>query len=245
MSCISLGNSNVQCRVQLDRFIIRSVILSAVMKRKAIIFSQLQNFKKSKYPEFLKNILIETAFDTAAALRTINKSTIEEIEKIVNQRTNLLKDTSYIDETGNLIKTPFKFMLGHESLLLRLPNDVDAYLSRKTKSICEIPTIDDLKVSFVERIKIFAERKNIALTLSSVLGSVNLSEFTHKENIVKCVANCPFCLIKICCSYKSNWKICNYNKHILSCAEKAARLNPQIERATPAVVLHELKNALR
>lgn len=211
------------------------------MKRKAIIFSQLQSFKKSKYPEFLKNILIETAFDTAAALRTINQSTIEEIEKLVNQRTNLLKDTSYIDETGNLKKTPFKFMLGHESLLLRLPNDVDAYLSQKTKPICEVPAIDDLKVSFVERIKKFAEKKNIALTLSSV----NLSEFTHKENIVKCVANCPFCLTKICCSYKSNWKICNYNKHISSCAEKAARPNPQIERATPAVVLQELQNALR
>lgn len=217
------------------------------MKRKGIIFAQLQFFKKSKYPDFLKKILIETAFDTAAALRTIKKSIIEEIEIFVNQRTDLsdlLKDTSYIDETGNLKKTPFKFMLGHESLLLRLPNDVEEYLSKKEVRKSEIPAIEDIKLLLIEKINNFARDKNIELTLSSE----DISKFTKSNNCVKCEANCPFCSRKICCSFYSSWKLSNYNKHIISCAKKAARPNsrpnPQIERATPAVVLQELQNAL-
>lgn len=210
------------------------------MKRKGIIFSRLQIFKKSKYPDFLKNILIETAFDTAAALRTIKKSTIDEIEKFVSERTDLLRDTSYIDETGNLKKTPFKFMLGHESLLLRLPNDVEEYLSTEKVPKKEILAIDDLKLLLIEKICKFSRNKNIQFTLSAE----DLSKFSQINNCFKCEVNCPFCSSKIGCTFNSSWKLSNYYKHIVACVQKAARPNLQIERASPAAVLQELQNVL-
>lgn len=94
------------------------------MQRNELIVRDLEKFKKIKYPEFLKIILIETGFDTAAALQTIEKKLIGDIEKVVNEKTFLLKGTNYVTETGNLKNTPFKFMLGHESLILRLPKRI-------------------------------------------------------------------------------------------------------------------------
>lgn len=126
------------------------------MKRIGLVFARIENFKKIKYPVFLKNILIETAFDTAAALKAIKQSTIENIEQFVSNRLDLLANTNYIDETGNLRKTPFKFLPGHEALILSLPNYVDDYLCKKKK---DIPAIEHLKLSLMEKIKEFAIKK--------------------------------------------------------------------------------------
>lgn len=226
----------------LDRFMFYSVILSAVMKREGLIFSQLQNFKKVKYPGFIRNILIATGFDTAAALRCIKKSTIEEIERFVNNKTDfsdLLKDSSYIDERGNLKKTPFKFMLGHEILILNLPEDVKEYKLRKVQK-SEILKIEELKLSFIERTKKFAQKKNITLTINSE----DLTKFEKSNTGIKCEAKCPFCAVKTICTYDSSWKLSNYNKHIISCARKNARVSSQIKRSEPTAVLKELQNQL-
>lgn len=210
-----------------------------MVKRKGIIFSHLQNFKKFKYPEFIKKILIEAAFDSPATLRTIEKSVVEKIETFVNNKTDLLKGTIYVDEAGNLKKTPFKFMPGHESLILGFPKDIDEYLSNKKLTKSEIPKIDDLKKLFIERVKTFAETKKLTFTLNSE----DLSKFVRNNNRVKCEANCPFCQARTSCTFDSSWKITNYYKHIVSCAKKVTTTRSLIERASPAV-LSQLQNVL-
>lgn len=211
------------------------------MKRKGIIFAHLEQFKKCKYPVFIKNILIETAFDTAASLRAIKKCTIEVIENFVNDRTDLLKGTS--DNSGNLKNIPFKFLIGHEALILRLPNDVEEYLLSKNERKKEFPAIDELKKLFITRIKNFTENKHIELTLNPE----DLSKFTNNKSCVKCVANCPICSSKIDCTYSTSWKISDYCKHIVTCAQNLAQNNArptQIQRSTPNVVIQEVRNAL-
>lgn len=80
------------------------------MKRKGLILTHLESFKRVKFPIFIKNILIECAYDTVAALRTINNATILELEKFANKRLDLLKNTNYIDNTGKLKSDPLKFL---------------------------------------------------------------------------------------------------------------------------------------
>lgn len=65
------------------------------MKRAPIIFTRLEKKNKNRYPIFIKNILVEAGFDSAAALRTIDKSAIENIEKFVDENVTLVKETKY------------------------------------------------------------------------------------------------------------------------------------------------------
>lgn len=216
------------------------IILSIVMKRKGVIFSHLQTFKKSKFPQFIKEILISTGFDTAISLQSIRKATIEELERIITNNTDLLKNTEYLNETGNLKKTPFKFMLGHETLILNLPNDVKEYLTRnKKQKEKEIPQIDELKLMFIERIKNFLRDHNINLTQNTE----DLTKFEITGKVVKCAVKCPLCSNKVNCMFNSTWKISNYCKHIKSCVKKV-ETQRQIKRSVPAVVLRELESAL-
>lgn len=94
------------------------------------------------------------------------KEDIEIIEASVNKNIDLLKDSVYdsvyLDENGILKKTPFKFLLGHEALLLGIPKDVEEYLSnkkQKKESKNLPPPIDQLKVSLIKKVTEFAEKK--------------------------------------------------------------------------------------
>lgn len=86
------------------------------MNRRTPIFTSLEDFNGSKYPKFIKDILKATAFDRQATLRVLTKNSIDLIESIVNVNTELLKDTVYLDKEGNLKKSPFKFLPGHETI---------------------------------------------------------------------------------------------------------------------------------
>lgn len=102
---------------------------------KGLIFTRLEKSNNSTYPKFLKNILIHTGFNSYAALSIIDKNSIESIETYIKDNFDeskiLLKDTLYLDSNGNLNKTPFKFLLGHRSLILNLPKDLNEYFSKK------------------------------------------------------------------------------------------------------------------
>lgn len=171
-----------------------------------------------------------------------------QIENFVNKRTDLLIDSDYLDENGKLKASPFKFLLGHKSLILQLPVDVEEYLSLKKVKKSEIPAIKDLKDLLIQKINNFAETNKIEVRVKAE----DFNNFTQNKNIIKCDAKCPFCLNKISCSYYSCWKLSNFNKHLLSCKQKATKLNQEpslgskaeIKRFTPAVVFKELHSAL-
>lgn len=211
------------------------------MSRRGIIFGRIERFKKVKFPAFLKHILIESAFDSAAALKTIKKPTIGDIEQFVSKRLILLKKTVYIDETGNLKKNPFKFLPGHEALILNLPNDVDDYLREKNKEK-GIPAIGDLKLSLVERINIFANQNKLKIATDRII-------ITHSNKQVKCFLKCPYCGVQLSLPFDSSWKLSNYKKHILCCVKKIVqppnlRIERASKRAEPGAVLRTLQNVV-
>lgn len=192
------------------------------MKRRRQIFSLLEEFTKSKYPKFIKQILIENAFDSEAALKTIEKSSVDKIEKIINENTDLVKDTVYVNNDGSLKKSPFKFLLGHEALILNIPLDLEKYLQSKSKKKNTTPDIINLKVLLEKKIKKYIESKGLDLTIQSD----DFTSFSVSDNVVKCLARCPICSIKVPCAYDSSWKNSNYCKHIVHCFDKKAKKKP-------------------
>lgn len=208
------------------------------MKRKGLILAHIESFKKVKFPIFIKNILIECAYDTAAALRTINNATILELEKFANKRLDLLKNTNYIDNTGKLKSDPFKFLPGHEAVILQLSVDIDEFLTEKENKI--IPEIDTLKKSITEKINNIVSKKNFTINSAFVTG------FTELNNKVKCFVKCPICSKKFSCTFHKSWKLSNYKTHFNSCKKPPLNIpqNPTIHRATSAAVLLQLKATL-
>lgn len=193
------------------------------MKRKGCIFLLLEKFNGSKYPTFIKDILKETAFDTEAALKTLEKSSVEKIEQIVTENTDLVKNTVYVNHDGSLKISPFKFLLGHKNLILAIPIDLQKYLQSKLeqKNAKRVPDIKNLKVLLTDKIKKYIESKKLDFTVQSD----DLTNFSTSGNRVRCLARCPFCSIKVPCVYNSSWKNSNYNKHIVNCFNKEAQKN--------------------
>lgn len=191
------------------------------MKRRRQFFSHLEEFNGSKYPTFIKNILKETAFDTEAALKTLENSSIKKIEQIVNENTNLVNDTIYVDNNGVLKKSPFKFLPGHEALLLNIPIDLKKYLESKLEGKKKTPDIKNLKVLLKDKITKYIENKKIDLTIQSD----DFTNFSVSDNCVRCLAKCQICSIKVPCLYNTSWKNSNYCKHIVDCFKKKAKKN--------------------
>lgn len=224
-------------------------ISTLTMSRIGHIFTQIEKSNNCKYPDFIKKILIQTAFDSTAALRTLNKNSIGQIEQFIDEHIECLNETTYLDEIGQLKTKPFKFLPGHESLILNIPKEVNDHLAKKkqVKSArkSDIPPVEDLKLLFAEQIKKYCAKKNIELASNSL---DDFCEIFHANNRIKCLAKCWFCSFKVSCIYDSCWRASNYYKHIVGCARKSlgksVRHIPPIERAKPDGVLLELQNAL-
>lgn len=185
------------------------------------IFKRLENFNRSKYPEFIKTILQENAFDSYSALKTLNKENISIIEQSLNENLdNLkekLKDSVYLNSEGNFKRTPFKFLVGHVSLLLNIPNVIDK-ISSKNKSTTDSTNTDPvhLKKLLEKNIINHAAKKNIVfhLNVNQLIGEISNNS---AGTVYRCRVKCPFCERKTLCTYSTCWKIGNYTKHYLSC----------------------------
>lgn len=220
-----------------------NIIHQPVMKPSGVIFTRLEKSNNSKYPKFIKDILMRTAFDSAASLKTLNKSCIENIEKFVHENKELVKDTVYVDEEGNLKNIPFKFMIGHESLLLNIPKDLEVYLSKKNtvEKKRETPAFDDLRSTFKNKLQKYLNKKHINLTFGEDLGEDLAKHFSKKNNRVKCIAQCPFCEARFPCVYDSCWRVSNYFKHIVPCLKKHA---PKQALETTGQTFPEISNPI-
>lgn len=204
---------------------------------KGLIFTRLEKSSESKYPNFIKDILIHTGYNSSATIKIIDKNAIETIEKYINDNFDdieiLLKDTLYLDSNGNLKKTPFKFLIGHISLILNLPKDLNQYFAKKVEIVTikktkEIPPTEELKKTFNVRVKEYTDKKKIKIDLNKI----SVVNFSSSNNRVKCLAQCPFCSIKFVCYFDSCWRTSNFFKHIVSCSKNKVQSSAPITSST-------------
>lgn len=191
------------------------------MKQTAPIFTKLEKLNRSKYPKFIKQILILTAFNTPAASKAINENSIRQIESAVNNNLNLLSKTEYVDKRGELKNKPFKFLIGHETLLLNFPQEIRELqtLKKSEKTPGTNQNIDqkELKILLVEKVANYIKNKKLAI-------NIELEITNSTEN--RCSVKCPFCIKKIPCTFDTRWRISNLCTHILSCSKKIANRLP-------------------
>lgn len=185
------------------------------------VFSRLEKFIGSKYPKHIKNLLLHCGFESENALLTINEKSIEEIEQILNQNIDLLKlvlkDTTYIDRNGLLISAPFKFLLGHKSLILNIPKTIEEFNEnkKKNKSVkehSESINIENLRASLLLRFKSYKGKKNQNFSVTQD----HFKKFTLKDKRAKVFVKCVNCAVYVPCSFDKSWNISNYIKHIAS-----------------------------
>lgn len=184
------------------------------------VFNRLEKFNGNKYPKFIKNILIYCGFENEISLSTINEKSIEEIEQNINQNIALLRGTNYIDTNGSLISAPFKFLLGHKSLILNIPKTIEEFTDNKKKKKSvknaeasgEQSNIENLRESLLLRLENYRKKKNLKFSVSQD----HLIKCTLDDKRSKIHVKCVYCDVHVPCLFVNTWCISNYTKHILT-----------------------------
>lgn len=177
-------------------------------------WSNLEKFMKGTVPPSLKKILQETGYDSDIAIESINSDSIKTLEKHINDRRCLIKDTvydKYIKENE-----PFEFLPGHKIVLLNLPNRIKQYkesiISKKIEQSAISKSEEWLKNDIVEKLNVLLDSFGAELKITTA----NISDFFKKDNICKCKIKCPFCTTetkKYTCTYNGYWSISNLKRH--------------------------------
>lgn len=76
----------------------------------------------------MKNILIHCGFDCESTLSLLNEDAIDKIEKEVDIKKELIKNTIYEKKEGN-----FKFLIGHKQLILAIPETLAETIRAKKR----------------------------------------------------------------------------------------------------------------
>lgn len=182
-------------------------------------FEKLESFFHIKYPNFIKEILKLTGFDSLYGLNTLDETTIKEIEEEVNKSIlnndgiieNIVKNTVYEKKLSEISdENPFKFLIGHKSILLNIKKDVEKYT--KTKKLDIFKDTDTLKHSLLKKIEKYLISKNY----KSTVEIEHISKLSAKENWAKCYVKCSFCEVETPCTFDGCWRTSNFYKHLSS-----------------------------
>lgn len=184
------------------------------MDKSGSIFNKLEKFTGIKYPQFIKDILLNNGFDWEYALLGITEKEIEKLEADVNENKHLIKDTIYETKEGT-----FKFLIGHRIVLLNIPQTLNAYKNKnqrknleKNKSSEIALNKNEILMKLLTKIKNYFLIKKIECEFSI---ENNITEVAVNENSIKCRVKCIKCDVKIPCTFVNHWKISNYTKHVI------------------------------
>lgn len=160
----------------------------------------------------LAKILIDTGFDCALAISSIDSKAIKSIEEYINKHKHLLTGTEYENLIANNLE--FKLTPSHKSIVSSLPKLLEFYKEKNRKNLA-CARIDEeeeqnLKQTLVTKIKHFANKFSFDLNFSVE----SVCEFRQENGVFKCRFECPVCFTKIKCEYKRYWLVGNLEKHI-------------------------------
>lgn len=181
------------------------------------------------YPKFLKNILIHCGFDCESTLSLLNEDAIDKIEKEVDIKKELIKNTIYEKKEGN-----FKFLIGHKQLILAIPETLAETIrakKRKTEKKNEVKLdANILGHDVINRINNYMQSRNLDCKVEEEHIQVIDFDEDGPTGRAKVVLKCVFCEIETACTYDKHWHISNYTKHVsshLKNAEKISEKNGQ------------------
>lgn len=189
------------------------------MEKVCTVFKHLEKFTQEKYPKFLKSISIYSGFDSEPALQAITEKEIQQIEEVINEDKDFLKinlkGTNYEKhlEDENF---KFKFLIGHKTILLKIPQTLDDYIKQKDKKKTVNRNLNQNEVVEILSKKIinYFTKKKFPATNLRVFSFENLAKNVRSFQIdgnnpenneqfrAKCSLKCPFCTVYTAC-YKT------------------------------------------
>lgn len=109
------------------------------MEVKMSEWADIENFVGENVPMFLKLILEKTGFDSLLSVKHISSESIAELEQYVDNQRNeiILEILSHLEKCGHYDmsyeiykeQTVFKFLPGHRTILLSLPDNIKSMQS--------------------------------------------------------------------------------------------------------------------
>lgn len=171
--------------------------------RKSNVFKRIEKYRNCKFPDFIKEILIQSGYDCESALLTLNEQSFPNIEKEVNKNKNVLKGTVYEEKLND----NFTFLIGHKAIILSIPETLKK-IKNKNKTKTKNP--EQLKSELINKIEKYIKNKK----LNCVFSDQKIKKLSVGENSTKCLVECTFCTTRTPCTFKTHWEISNFTKHL-------------------------------
>lgn len=184
-------------------------------------WADFEAFVGHKFPKILKDILNINGLDNELAFEFIDSNAIDNLEKVVNENKEILKKSSY----EKTIELPSKFSFGHRLLLLNLSKKYKEFSEdKKNKIFARKQRLIELNESeyhsnntpehlirlLIDKLNKYSDKFNLGYKITAD----QVKKFNQKECDALCVVKCPYCEIKIPCSFASHWRISNFNNHV-------------------------------
>lgn len=206
-----------------------------------------ERYLNNKIQSDVKIILTETGFDNKISISTLNEKNIEEIEKYVNKKKDILQNSKVYTESD-----VFEFKPGHRSLILSLPKKFAEYTqSEKNKpksnnNLKNSKSDDQLKNELISKLEIFSTKRKLNLKFTPNF----VTDFIKENHCYRCRIKCPLCPKKFTCTYVSHWAASNFEAHVKSHitsnptkTESAVPQSTQTPLATPSSATHTNSSA--
>lgn len=172
------------------------------------------------FPKCIKQLLIETGYDTVSTLTKIDEEKIKQIECFVNSNKVLLSklECCYNEECQQFEN--FEFLPGHKTILMNIKNEIsELNLLKKPKKDKSALTDPALKEKLISNL-IAASKKTGFEFPVGIISEANIVDYKREPiesaNICKCRFSCPFCSKKIPVIFKHFWMSSNVTKHLKS-----------------------------
>lgn len=185
------------------------------------LWAEFEAYIGHKFPKVLKDILNFNGLDNDLAFELIDSNAIDNLEKVVNENKEILKKSSY----EKTIQEPFKFSFGHRLLLLNLSKKYKEFTEdKKNKKFARKQRLIELNESeyqsnntpehlislLIDKLNKYSDKFNLGYKITAD----QVKKFNQKEGDALCVVKCPYCEIKVPCSFASHWRISNFNHHV-------------------------------
>lgn len=202
----------------------------SVGRRVTCIWEKLEKFNSEPYPECVKSILLAAGYNTRTALSQINKEKLEQIEAFVKSEHIEHLNTESMDgvfhEYYNQLEV-FKFLPGHEAIILSIPGQIEKMLSKKQSNRSQVKrqkkeakqtrSDEELVANLLQNVKSYTEKIGFDHAKELITIS-NITEFekgsAESNFIAKCRFICPFCAKTFPVKYKEYWLSSNITTHL-------------------------------
>lgn len=192
------------------------------MQKTTKVFVYLEKLNREKYPECVKQLLIECGYDKVLSLQELDAEKLHKIEKHINENRHMIEKLNCCNAETYKVQREFHFIPGHEAIVLGIPAQIKKYRENRSKKSQLAKnksnmSEDVLKNSLIVGLEKYATKVGFSLP-QGVFSDRNILNFRREmmaeKEVYKCTFSCPFCSKTTPVIYKLYWMSSNVTKHL-------------------------------